>query len=158
MKRSLFAFGLMIGAALLARAVLAQQPVQPGRASPPNPLLEAFDTDRDGALSAAEIDAAAAKLRECDADHDGKLTADELLRGGRRLRHKVGRHRPRFVAFLGVTAYRVAFARPEAKVGRQHERLAESGIWVLPNPSGLNAHYQLADLARVFEELRRAVE
>jgi predicted O-methyltransferase YrrM len=81
MKRSLFAFGLMIGAALLARAVLAQQPVQPGRASPPNPLLEAFDTDRDGALSAAEIDAAAAKLRECDADHDGKLTADELARG-----------------------------------------------------------------------------
>jgi TDG/mug DNA glycosylase family protein len=87
-----------------------------------------------------------------------ELTADELMRGGRRLRHKVGRHRPRFVAFLGVTAYRVAFARPEAKVGRQHERLAESGIWVLPNPSGLNAHYQLADLARVFEELRRAVE
>ena len=81
MKRSLFAVGLMIGAALLARAVLAQQPVQPGRASPPNPLLEAFDTDRDGALSAAEIDAAAARLRERDANKDGKLTADELPRG-----------------------------------------------------------------------------
>ena len=81
MKRSLFAIGLMIGAALLARAVLAQQPGQPGRVGPPNPLLQAFDTDSDGALSAAEIDAAAAKLRERDANHDGKLTADELSRG-----------------------------------------------------------------------------
>ena len=81
MKRSLFAIGLMIGAAILARAVLAQQPGQPGQGGPPNPLLQAFDTDRDGTLSAAEIDAAAAKLRERDANNDGKLTADELPRG-----------------------------------------------------------------------------
>jgi predicted O-methyltransferase YrrM len=81
MKRSLFAMGLMIGAAILGRAVLAQQPGQPGRGGPPNPLLQAFDTDRDGTLSAAEIDAAAAKLRERDANKDGKLTADELPRG-----------------------------------------------------------------------------
>ncbi len=81
MKRSLFAIGLMIGAAILARGVLAQQPGQPGRGGPPNPLLQAFDTDRDGTLSAAEIDAAAAKLRERDANKDGKLTADELPRG-----------------------------------------------------------------------------
>src|SRR5262249_28678250 len=77
-KRSLFAMSLMIGAALLARDVLAQQP---GRGRPPNPLLPAFDTDRDGTLSAAEIDAAAARLRERDANKDGKLTADELPRG-----------------------------------------------------------------------------
>ena len=71
----------MIGAAILARAALAQQPGQPGRGGPPNPLLQAFDTDHDGTLSAAEIDAAAAKLRERDANKDGKLTADELPRG-----------------------------------------------------------------------------
>jgi predicted O-methyltransferase YrrM len=81
MKRFLFAMSLMIGAAILARAVLAQQPGQPGRGGPPNPLLQAFDSDRDGTLSAAEIDAAAAKLRERDANKDGKLTADELPRG-----------------------------------------------------------------------------
>jgi caffeoyl-CoA O-methyltransferase len=81
MKRLIFAIGLMIGAALLARAVLAQQAAQPGRGGQPNPLLQAFDSNGDGALSAAEIDAAAAKLRERDANKDGKLTADELPRG-----------------------------------------------------------------------------
>ncbi|MGO9462661.1 MAG: O-methyltransferase [Isosphaeraceae bacterium] len=81
MKRSVFAIGLMMGAAILARGSLAQQPRQPARGGPPNPLLQAFDTDHDGTLSAAEIDAAAAKLRERDANKDGKLTADELPRG-----------------------------------------------------------------------------
>jgi caffeoyl-CoA O-methyltransferase len=81
MKQSVFAFGLMIGGAILAGAVLAQQPGQPGRGGPPNALFQAFDSDRDGTLSAAEIDAAAAKLRERDANQDGKLTADELPRG-----------------------------------------------------------------------------
>jgi caffeoyl-CoA O-methyltransferase len=81
MKRTILAFGLTIGAAILARSVLAQQPGQPGPGGPQNPLLQAFDTDHDGTLSAAEIDAAAAKLRERDANKDGKLTADELPRG-----------------------------------------------------------------------------
>jgi TDG/mug DNA glycosylase family protein len=85
-----------------------------------------------------------------------ELSAEELIRGGRRLAAKVKRHRPAYVAFLGVTAYRTAFDRPAARVGRQPEMLADSGVWVLPNPSGLNAHYQLADLARVFGELRAA--
>jgi predicted O-methyltransferase YrrM len=71
----------MIGVAILARAVPAQQPGQAGRVGSPSSLLQAFDTDGDGALSAAEIDAAAAKLRERDANKDGKLTADELPRG-----------------------------------------------------------------------------
>jgi predicted O-methyltransferase YrrM len=71
----------MIGAAVLAGGVLAQPPGQPRRGGPPNPLLQAFDTDRDGTLSAAEIDAAAAKLRELDSNKDGKLTAEELPRG-----------------------------------------------------------------------------
>ncbi len=81
MKRLIIAIGLMIGAAVLAQAALAQPPGQPGRGGPPNPLLQMFDTDRDGTLSAAEIDAAPAKLRERDANKDGKLTADELPRG-----------------------------------------------------------------------------
>src|SRR3954452_16444957 len=81
MKRSILAIVLMIGEALLARSALSQPPGQPGRGGPPNPLLQAFDTDRDGTLSAAEIDAAAARLRERDANKDGKLTADELPRG-----------------------------------------------------------------------------
>jgi caffeoyl-CoA O-methyltransferase len=77
MKRLIFAIGLMIGVAILARTVLAQQ----GRGGQPNALLQAFDADGDGALSAAEIDGAAAKLRERDANKDGKLTADEMPRG-----------------------------------------------------------------------------
>jgi caffeoyl-CoA O-methyltransferase len=86
MKRLLIAIGLMtMAATFLARGLIAQQPGQPARGGPQNPLLQAFDTDRDGTLSAAEIDAAAAKLRERDANKDGKLTADELPRpqGGR---------------------------------------------------------------------------
>ena len=82
MNRRLLATGPMIGAAILAGVVVAQPPEQPRRGGPPNPLLQAFDTDHDGTLSTAEIDAAAAKLRERDANKDGKLTADELPRGG----------------------------------------------------------------------------
>jgi predicted O-methyltransferase YrrM len=81
MQRSILAIGLMIGTAILAQYVVAQPPGGPGRGGPPNPFLQMFDTDRDGSLSAAEIDAAAAKLRERDANKDGKLTADELPRG-----------------------------------------------------------------------------
>jgi TDG/mug DNA glycosylase family protein len=84
------------------------------------------------------------------------ISVEEFVRGARRLTNKVARYRPRFIAFLGVTAYRAAFGRKHARVGRQEERVAESAIWLLPNPSGLNAHYQLADLVRVFAELRKA--
>ncbi len=81
MERTAIAIAMMIGASVLAQHGRAQQPGQPGRGGPPNPLLQAFDTDHDGTLSAAEIDAAAAKLRERDTNKDGKLTADELPRG-----------------------------------------------------------------------------
>jgi TDG/mug DNA glycosylase family protein len=57
---------------------------------------------------------------------------------------------------LGVGAYRQAFARPKAVIGEQDERIADARVWVLPNPSGLNANYQLNDLVRLFQELRRA--
>jgi TDG/mug DNA glycosylase family protein len=85
-----------------------------------------------------------------------ELTDEELLAGARALSRKMRRHQPRFVAFLGIGAYRTAFNRPRAVLGRQEERIGGAGIWVLPNPSGLNAHYQLADLARLYNELRQA--
>lgn len=87
-----------------------------------------------------------------------ELGADELIEGGRELEKKVRRYRPKILAVLGVTVYRTAFARPFAKLGRQSETIGETTIWVLPNPSGLNAHYQPKDLARLFRELREAAE
>jgi TDG/mug DNA glycosylase family protein len=79
-----------------------------------------------------------------------RLEPQELRDGGRRLEAKVARFRPGAVAFLGLTAYRTAFERPAAAVGSQPERLSGSPIWLLPNPSGLNAHYQVPDLAKLF--------
>lgn len=81
-----------------------------------------------------------------------ELTSTELADGGRRLTRLVEQVRPAVVAVLGVTAYRVAFARPRAVVGRQDERVGGSALWVLPNPSGLNAHSSLADLAAAYRE------
>ncbi len=86
-----------------------------------------------------------------------ELRADEFVTGRRRLERKVRRYSPRWVALLGIGAYRTAFDRPRATVGPQPERIGSAGLWVLPNPSGLNANHQLADLARMFKELRLAV-
>lgn len=86
-----------------------------------------------------------------------ELTPAELLAGGKRLLQKLQHYQPAVVAILGVSAYRTAFARPRATMGRQDELLGTTPFWVLPNPSGLNAHYTPADLARVFREFRLAV-
>jgi TDG/mug DNA glycosylase family protein len=87
-----------------------------------------------------------------------ELTREEFVEGGRLLAAKVRRYKPKFLAVLGVGAYRAAFAHPKARLGRQEERIGEAVVWVLPNPSGLNAHYQPRDLARLFAELREAAE
>jgi TDG/mug DNA glycosylase family protein len=87
-----------------------------------------------------------------------ELAAEELIEGGRRLEEKIRSYRPALVAFVGMTAYRTAFDRSHAKVGRQPEKIGNSEIWLLPNPSGLNAHYGLQDFVRLFTELRRAAE
>ena len=84
-----------------------------------------------------------------------ELTPEELLAGGEALAALVERHRPRAVAVLGVTAWRVAFRRPKAVLGVQPERVGGALTWVLPNPSGLNAHHQLPDLARLYAQVRR---
>lgn len=85
------------------------------------------------------------------------LTREETIQGGKRLTAKVRRYRPGVVAVLGVGAYRTAFNNPIATIGRQEEMIADTILWVLPNPSGLNAHYQPKDLARLFRELKMAV-
>jgi double-stranded uracil-DNA glycosylase len=83
-----------------------------------------------------------------------ELTAEELRAGGVRLTALARRYRPKVVAVVGVTAYRAAFGRKAAAIGPQEELIASSRLWVLPNPSGLNAHYQLPALAEVFGRLR----
>ena len=86
-----------------------------------------------------------------------ELTPEDYLQGGKRLVKKVERYRPRVLAILGVGAYRTAFGRKNAKVGRQDERVADTEVWVLPNPSGLNAHFQKPEMMNVFRGLRAAV-
>lgn len=85
-----------------------------------------------------------------------ELTAEELTAGGAQLEARVRRYGPRFLAVLGIGAYRSAFARPRAALGVQVETIGATRIWILPNPSGLNAHYQAADLARLYRELGEA--
>ncbi|MEU6232487.1 G/U mismatch-specific DNA glycosylase [Kitasatospora sp. NPDC047058] len=87
-----------------------------------------------------------------------ELTADELRAGGAALAERVLRLRPRVLAVLGIGAYRTAFGRRTAAVGPQPEGIGETEVWVLPNPSGLNAHYTPDGLAEEFRRLREAVE
>jgi TDG/mug DNA glycosylase family protein len=87
-----------------------------------------------------------------------ELTPADFIKGGRLLRNKVRRYRPKVVAILGVGAYRAAFGQPKAIIGEQEERIAGARVWVLPNPSGLNANYQLPDLERLFRALRLAAD
>lgn len=83
-----------------------------------------------------------------------ELSNEEIAAGGRKLTAKVERFKPQTLAVLGIGTYRIAFSQPKAKLGLQTETIGRTRIWLLPNPSGLNAHYQLDDLARLFEELR----
>ena len=85
-----------------------------------------------------------------------ELAPEEFVQGRQRLAAKVRRYRPRVVAFLGVGAYCHAFERKLAKVGPQAELFEGAEVWVLPNPSGLNANYQLPELVKLFRPLRRS--
>jgi double-stranded uracil-DNA glycosylase len=93
--------------------------------------------------------------------HRATARADELDRaelraGAVRLAHDVARWHPLVVAVVGLTAYRQGFDRPKARAGLQEERLGGAELWVVPNPSGLNAHATVADLARAYAEPARA--
>ena len=87
-----------------------------------------------------------------------ELSADELAQGGQQLRTKVEFYQPQVLAILGISAYRLAFNQPRAALGQQPEVIGTTPICVLPNPSGLNAHYTPADLARVYSEFRQIIE
>jgi TDG/mug DNA glycosylase family protein len=87
-----------------------------------------------------------------------ELTSSELRRGRGVLKRKLKRHCPRYVAVLGIGAYRTAFEAPDARVGPQKGELCGARVWLLPNPSGLNAYYQQSDLTRLFRDLRDEVE
>lgn len=87
-----------------------------------------------------------------------QLSREELRQGCKQLTAKVRRYKPRFLAVLGLGAYRTAFERPKALIGQQEETIGETKIWVLPNPSGLNAHYQAKQLAELFAEFKAAVD
>ena len=82
-----------------------------------------------------------------------ELSAEELQEGGRRLAEKVKSYTPSVLAVLGITAYRAAFRKPKAVMGLQEEKLGNSTVWVLPNPSGLNAHYTPSQLTEEFRKL-----
>jgi TDG/mug DNA glycosylase family protein len=86
-----------------------------------------------------------------------ELSTAELVAGGQQLMAKVQQYQPQVLAILGIGAYRTAFRHPKAVMGQQLETIHGTMIWILPNPSGLNAHYQLDDLAHVFRALLLAV-
>ena len=87
-----------------------------------------------------------------------ELTREELREGAAALEATVREHRPRLVAVVGLTAYRTAFDRPAATMGRQPDPIGGRPVWVLPNPSGLNAHYKPADFARLYAAARTYAE
>jgi TDG/mug DNA glycosylase family protein len=86
-----------------------------------------------------------------------ELSSAELRSGAAHLEARLAAYRPASVAILGVQAYRMAFARPRATIGPQTEGLGTAALWVLPNPSGLQARYQLPEMIALFSELRHAV-
>ncbi len=82
-----------------------------------------------------------------------ELTSDELIEGAKNLRRKVLRWKPKVLGILGASAYRIAFGHKSAKLGPQEDRIGDTIVWLLPNPSGLNAHYQVDALATLYREL-----
>ena len=86
-----------------------------------------------------------------------ELTSAELRAGGAALAEKVARYRPRWLAVVGITAFRTAFGDPKATVGPQPHPIGGAHVWVLPNPSGLNAHWTPTTLGEAFAHLRERV-
>jgi len=87
-----------------------------------------------------------------------ELSTEELIAGGVELEKKIRKFKPCFCAFIGMGAYRVAFKRPRAPIGRQSEKIGDSSVWVVPSTSGINANYQMKDLVSILQEMRLAAE
>ncbi len=81
----------------------------------------------------------------------------ELQKGAEVLSQKIAKYKPEAVAILGITTYRTAFKKPKAKLGIQEDVISGAKIWVLPNPSGLNAHFQIKELGLLFAQLNSGV-
>lgn len=81
------------------------------------------------------------------------LSKEEIRQSGNLLIKKVLKYRPKVLAVLGVGAFRESFAKNEVRIGRQDQEIEKTTLWVLPNPSGLNANYQLDKLVKLFKEL-----
>ena len=86
------------------------------------------------------------------------LGPQDFINGGQRFTERVLHVKPKVLAILGIGAYRKAFNQPKAIMGKQTKQIGTTVIWVLPNPSGLNAHYQLPELAQIYGEVRLAIE
>lgn len=82
-----------------------------------------------------------------------ELTKEELHQGGKALEAKVHQYQIQTVAILGVGAYRAAFYQPGANIGKQIQKFGDSDLWVLPNPSGLNAHFKIPELIKIYHQL-----
>lgn len=120
---------------------------------PIDPAAGMSDADREHVLSRGLGITNLVRRATARAD---ELTPAELRHGGEELVATVTRSAPRVVAVAGVTAYRRAFGRPNARLGRQEDDLAGAQLWVVPNPSGLNAHETVASLAAAYAEPARA--
>lgn len=86
-----------------------------------------------------------------------ELRAEEYIEGGKNLIRKIDKYKPQTLAVLGIGAYRMAFNQPKAQLGLQAEKIGGALVWLLPNPSGLNAHYQLADLAKLYAKVLQKI-
>ncbi len=113
---------------------------------------ELFTPDRDGELTRYGI--GLTNLVDRPTRAADELTAEEMREGAAALERLVADYRPGVLAMVGLGAWRTGFERPAAKVGLQPERVGGRPVWVLPNPSGLNAHYQLPQLVKLFSEMR----
>ncbi|RYX86686.1 G/U mismatch-specific DNA glycosylase [bacterium] len=115
-----------------------------------------FSPDEDGKL--IELGLGITNVAEPSSTAAADLSNEQIKEGGKILRAKIEKFEPKVLAVLGITAYRLAFDEPKAKMGLQEKTVGNTRIWVLPNPSGLNAHYHLPQLAELFKELREWVE
>ncbi len=87
-----------------------------------------------------------------------EIQKEEFIEGGEILKEKIKKYKPKILAVLGIGAYRIAFDKSKAKVGLQEENIGETKIWVLPNPSGLNAGYNFEKIVETLRELKIASE
>lgn len=115
-----------------------------------------FSPDEDAQL--LELGLGITNVAEPSSVAAADLSNEQIKEGGRILRAKIEKFRPQVLAVLGIGAYRLAFDEPKATLGLQERTLGDTRIWVLPNPSGLNAHYHPPQLAKLFTELREWTE